>query len=134
MSDWLMILFFLLAQGSLAFLQKVAAGFYSWQTCLVLIWGVAFVGNMAFAIPGMRIQTLDWRLAIPLGAGVCATFSTVLLYRIIERTPMSVYTPVVSTALLVPVLLSYLVLHEPFSWKKALGTAFAVVAVFLMRV
>ena|SRR3989338_3300760 len=126
-----------LAWGIAPILEKKGLGQASLPAGLLLrCWGT-FLGSFFLLgfVSKSELRALSWPVALSfLGAGCLASvIGQVFAYSAIQRSHVSQMAPVMGSWPLVVVVFGWLMLQEPLTFKKALGSCLIVAGVWLLK-
>ena len=132
LNDWrFLVVAAALLWGCWGFLAKVASVGLEWRTALLFVGGTNFLVILAVTVGQARFQP-TWSHAAAVAAGLCGAAGAVCFYRALPTAEASVAIAVSAQYVLVTTVLSWAILHEPFSLRKLLGLVLAVVAIMLL--
>jgi len=90
------------------------------------------LGVLAYTEQGFTEHLRTPKVAYVLAAGLFLGIGILALYRSLSLGPVSVVSPIFAMFLVFSSVVGFLLLGEPFTARKALGIAFAVVSVYLV--
>lgn len=130
--DWrVLVLITVFSWGLWGFLAKVASVKLNWQT-LCLYVGVAMTAVILAACITRATFTPDRSHFLALLAGIFAGVGSLSFYKAIEKAPASVVIPISTQYIILTVILSTLILHEPLLIRRIIGLLFGIMAIILL--
>jgi uncharacterized membrane protein len=123
---------YLLVTGIMTYFQKVAVVSMGWQTTLFWTWTTAYIINMVAVLPKTNFGITKYSL-LGVGIGVCASFTTLIFYRVMEKYDVSRYVPIMGLYIVIPVILSAIFLKDHLSAQKVVGIGLAMAAIVLIN-
>ncbi|AKQ64534.1 Bacterial/Archaeal Transporter family protein [Myxococcus hansupus] len=94
---------------------------------LMFAWGIALARGEHHALPSISRKTLLFLVL----SGVATGLSWLAYFRALQLAPASRVAPIDKLSLPLTVLLAFLILHEPLSWRLGMGVALMVIGALL---
>lgn len=92
---------------------------------------IGYALTLVFILPQARLS-LSLTHVLAAGIGILFVIGNLAFYKLSQTQHVSVLAPITGLYIVIPVVLGFVVLHEPLTWRKAVGILLAMSAIYLL--